>query len=325
MRRRDFFTLVGSAVAARPFAGLAQNLTMRRIVALMGTADDAEAKDRAVALQQGLQKLGWTIGRDLEIEYLFAAGSADRLLAYANQAVASKPDILLAQTNPAAKALQSVTRTLPIIFLQVSDPVGAGIVASLANPGGNLTGFTNFEAGIGGKWLRTLKDIAPTLKDVGFVFNPETSAHVEFLQAAQKASSALQLNVIPLAVHKVEDVESVITTFAATPNRGMIVSPHPITRGKLIINLAARYRLPTIYPFDFHVRDGGLISYGVDQVEQFRSAAKYVDRILKGEKPANLPVQQPDKYQLVINLKTAKALGLNVPPTLLAIADRTIE
>ncbi len=203
MRRRDFITLVGSAVAARPFAGLAQNLTMRRIVALMGTADDAEAKDRAVALQQGLQKLGWTIGRDLEIEYLFAAGSAERLLAYANQAVASKPDILLAQTNPAAKALQSVTRTLPIIFLQVSDPVGAGFVASIANPGGNLTGFTNFEAGIGGKWLRTLKDIAPTLKDVGFVFNPETSAHVEFLQAAQKASNALQLNVIPRRMSRV--------------------------------------------------------------------------------------------------------------------------
>jgi putative ABC transport system substrate-binding protein len=265
------------------------------------------------------------LGRDLQINYLFAAGNAERLLAYANEAVASKPDILLAQTNPAVKALQNVTRTLPIVFLQVSDPVGAGFVRSLSHPGGNITGFTNFEAEIGGKWLQTLKDIAPAVENVGFVFNPETSAHSEFLAAAEKASGALNVKIVPLAVHKMEEVDSAITGFASVPNAGMIVSPHPITRGKLIIDLASRYRLPTIYPFDFHVRDGGLISYGVDQVNQFRSAATYVDRILKGEKPADLPVQEPSKYELVINLKTAKALGLNVPPTVLAIADRVIE
>jgi putative ABC transport system substrate-binding protein len=298
---------------------------MRRAIVLMGTADDAEARDRAVALLEGLLKLRWTIGRDLQINYLFAAGSAERLLAYANEAVASKPDILLAQTNPAVKALQNVTRTLPIVFLQVSDPVGAGFVGSLAHPGGNITGFTNFEAEIGGKWVQRLKDIAPAVENVGFVFNPETSAHTEFLRAAEKASGALHVKLVPLAVHKVEEVENAVTGFASVPNGGMIVSPHPITRGKMIIDLASRYRLPTIYPFDFHVRDGGLVSYGVDQVNQFRSAATYVDRILKGEKPADLPVQEPVKYELVINLKTANALGLNVPPTLLAIADRVIE
>jgi ABC-type uncharacterized transport system substrate-binding protein len=325
MIRRKFITLLGSAAAAWPLAARAQSVSMRRVIVLMGTADDAEAKDRAVALQEGLQKLRWTVGRDLQINYLFAAGSAERLLAYANEALASKPDILLAQTNPAVKALQNVTRTLPIVFLQVSDPVGAGFVGSLAHPGGNITGFTNFEAEIGGKWLQRLKDIAPAVENVGFVFNPETSAHTEFVRAAEKASGALDVKIVPLAVHKVEEVDSAITGFASVTNGGMIVSPHPITRGKLIIDLASRYRLPTIYPFDFHVRDGGLVSYGVDQVNQFRSAATYVDRILKGEKPADLPVQEPVKYELVINLKTANALGLNVPPTLLAIADRVIE
>jgi putative tryptophan/tyrosine transport system substrate-binding protein len=326
MKRREFISLLGGMTTiAWPRAGLAQNVGRRRAIVLMGTADDVEAKDRAVALQQGLQKLGWTVGRDIQIDYLFAAGNAERLLAYANEAVASKPDILLAQTNSAAKALQSVTRTLPIVFLQVSDPVGSGFVGTLAHPGGNITGFTNFEVEIGGKWLRTLKDIAPAVENVGFIFNPETSAHIEFLRAAEKASAALNVRIVPLGVHKVEDVDGAITGFASVPNGGMIVSPHPITRGKLIIDLASRYRLPTIYPFDFHVRDGGLISYGVDQVDQFRSAATYVDRILKGEKPADLPVQAPAKYELVINLKTAKALGLNVPPTLLAIADKVLE
>jgi len=326
MRRREFISLLGGMTTiAWPRAGLTQNVGRRRAIVLMGTADDVEAKDRAVALQQGLQKLGWIVGRDLQIDYLFAAGNAERLLAYANEAVVSKPDILLAQTNSAAKALQSVTRTLPIVFLQVSDPVGSGFVGSLAHPGGNITGFTNFEVEIGGKWLRTLKDIAPAVENVGFIFNPETSAHREFLQAAERASGALNVRIVPLGVHKVEEVDGAITGFASVPNGGMIVSPHPITRGKLIIDLASRYRLPTIYPFDFHVRDGGLISYGVDQIDQFRSAATYVDRILKGEKPADLPVQAPAKYELVINLKTAKALGLNVPPTLLAVADKVIE
>jgi putative ABC transport system substrate-binding protein len=325
MKRREFITLLGGAAASWPLAARAQNAGMRRVIALMGTADDAEAKAREVAFQEGLQELRWTVGRDVQIDYLFAAGNAERLHAYADEAVASKPDIMLAQTNPAVSALQNVTRTLPIVFLQVSDPVGGGFVGSLAHPGGNITGFTNFEAEIGGKWLRTLKDIAPAVENVGFIFNPETSAHREFLQAAERASGALNVKIIPLGVHKAEEVENTISGFGSMPNGGMIVSPHPITRGRLIIDLAARYRLPTIYPFGFHVRDGGLLSYGVDQVDQFRRAATYVDRILKGEKPADLPVQEPTKYELAINLKTAKVLGLNVPPPLLTIADQVLE
>jgi len=325
MKRREFVTLLAGTVFAWPLATRAQIAGVRRVVVLMGTADDAEAKARAVALQEGLQKLGWTVGRDIQVDYRFAAGNAERMRDYANEAVASGPDLLLAQTNFAIAALHKATSTLPIVFLQVSDPVGGGFVQSLAHPGGNITGFTNFESEIGGKWLRTLKDIAPAVETVGFLLNPETSAHAEFLAAAEKGSAALNTKVVPLGLHSAEEIESVITEFSHVPNGGMIVAPHPITRGKLIIDLASRYRLPTIYPFAFHAHDGGLISYGVDQVDQFRRAATYVDRILKGAKPADLPVQEPVKYELVINLKTAKALGLIVPPMLLALADETIE
>jgi putative ABC transport system substrate-binding protein len=324
MRRREFITILGGAAVVWPLATHAQK-NMRRVIVLMGTADDAEAKARARALQEGLQKLRWTIGRDIQVDYRFAAGSAERMRDYANEAVASGPDLLLAQTNPALQALQKVTHVLPIVFLQVSDPVGGGFVQSLAHPGGNITGFTNFESEIGGKWLRTLKDIAPAMESVGFVLNPDTSAHVEFLRAAEAASVALNVKVIPLSVHNTGEVERAIAGFAAVANGGMIVAPHPITRGKQIIDLAARYRLPTIYPFAFHARDGGLISYGVDQVDQFRRAATYVDRILKGERPADLPVQEPTKYELVLNLKTAKALGLAIPAGVLSIADEMIE
>jgi putative tryptophan/tyrosine transport system substrate-binding protein len=323
VRRRKFITLLGVA-AAWPLVARAQQ-GARRVVVLMGTANDAEAKARAITLQEGLQKLRWTIGRDIQVDYRYAAGNAERMRDYANEAVASGPDLLLAQTNPALQALQKATRSLPIVFLQVSDPVGGGFVQSLAHPGGNITGFTNFESEIGGKWLRTLKDIAPAMENVGFVLNPDTSAHVEFLRAAEAASVALNVKVVALSVQKAEDIERAITGYASMPNGGMIVAPHPITRGKQIIDLASRYRLPTIYPFAFHAHDGGLVSYGVDQVDQFRRAATYVDRILKGEKPAGLPVQEPTKYELVINLKTAKALGLIIPPGVLTIADEVIE
>jgi putative tryptophan/tyrosine transport system substrate-binding protein len=324
MRRREFITLLGGAAVVWPLVARAQK-SMRRVVVLMGTANDAEAKARAIALQEGLQKLQWIVGRDIQIDYRFAAGNPERMRDYANEAVASGPDLLLAQTNPALQALQKATRSLPIVFLQVSDPVGGGFVQSLAHPGGNTTGFTNFESEIGGKWLRTLKDIAPVLERVAFVINPETSAHTEFLRAAEQASVALNIKVIPLGVHNAEEIERSITEFAPASNGGMIVAPHPVTRGRQIIDLASRYRLPTIYPFDFYARNGGLVSYGVDQVDQFRRAATYVDRILKGEKPGDLPVQEPTKYELIINLKTAKSLDLTVPPTVLAIADEVIE
>jgi putative ABC transport system substrate-binding protein len=282
---------------------------MRRIVVLMGTANDADAHARAVALQQGLQVLAWTPGHNIEIEYKFAAGDAQRMATYAKEAVSSAPDLILAQTNPALKAVRDATQTLPILFLQVSDPVGGGFVASLNRPGGNITGFTNFESEIGGKWLQVIKEISTALENVGFIFNPETSAHVGFLRAAQAASEGLHTNITPLGVHKLDEVGPAITRLAALPKSGLIVAPHPLTRGKLIIDLAAQYRLPAIYPFAFHARDGGLVSYGVDQLEQWRSAATYVDRILRGTKPADLPIQEPTKYELVINVKTAKALG----------------
>ncbi len=325
MQRRDFITLLSGAAAAWPLAARAQNVGMRRVVVLMGIANDTEAEARTIALQQGLQKLGWTVGRNIQIDYRFAAGNAERMRVYANEAVALGPDLLLAQSNPVLQALQKATRILPIVFVQVSDPVGGGFVESLARPGGNTTGFTNFEGEIGGKWLRTLKDIAPAVGSVAFVLNPETSAHNEFLRTAETASAPLDIKVVPLGVHNAEEIERVITGFALVPNGGMIVAPHPIFRVKLIVDLASRYRLPTIYPFANYARDGGLVSYGIDLVDQYQRAAGYVDRILRGEKPADLPVQAPTKYELVINLKTDKTLALTVPPDILTTADEVIE
>jgi putative ABC transport system substrate-binding protein len=325
MKRRAFITLLGGA-AAWPLAARAQQPErMRRIIVLMGIANDAEAQARAVALRQGLQVLGWTMGRNIQIDYSFADGDVERMRVYAKEAVASGPDVILAVTNPALQAIRNATRNQPIVFLQVSDPVGGGFVESLAHPGGNITGFTNFEPEMGGKWLQTLKEIAPAVEHVAVVLHPETSAHAGFLRTAEAASVALGIKVTSLGVHNANEIESAITQFAIAPKGGLIVAPHPVTRGKLTIDLAAQHRLPAIYPFAFHAREGGLVAYGIDQVDQWRSAAAYVDRILRGTKPVDLPVQQPTKYELVINLKTAKALGLDVRPMLLGRADEVIE
>jgi putative ABC transport system substrate-binding protein len=326
MKRREFISLLGGAAAAWPLAARAQQRErMRRIIVLMGIANDAEAQARAVALRQGLQVLGWTMGRNIQIDYSFADGDAERMRVYAKEVVASGPDLILAVTNPALQAIRNATHSQPILFLQVSDPVGGGFVESLAHPGGNVTGFTNFEPEMGGKWLQTLKEIAPAVEHVAVVLHPETSAHAGFLRTAETASVALGMKVTALGVHSVNEIEPAITQFARVPKGGLIVAPHPVTRGKLTIDLAAHHRLPAIYPFAFHAREGGLIAYGIDQVDQWRSAATYVDRILRGAKPADLPVQQPTKYELVINLKTAKALGLDVPPMLLGRTDEVIE
>jgi putative ABC transport system substrate-binding protein len=326
MRRRDFITLVGGAAVVWPRAARAQQPErMRRIIVLMGIANDAEAQARAVALRQGLQVLGWTMGRNIQIDYSFADGDLERMRVYAKEAVASGPDVILAVTNPALQAIRNATRNQPIVFLQVSDPVGGGFVESLAHPAGNITGFTNFEPEMGGKWLQTLKEIAPAVERVAVVLHPETSAHAGFLRTAEAASVALGIKVTSLGVHNANEIESAITQFAIAPKGGLIVAPHPVTRGKLTIDLAAQHRLPAIYPFAFHAREGGLVAYGIDQVDQWRSAAAYVDRILRGTKPVDLPVQQPTKYELVINLKTAKALGLDVRPMLLGRADEVIE
>jgi putative ABC transport system substrate-binding protein len=326
MKRREFISLLGGAAAAWPLAARAQQRErMRRIIVLMGIANDAEAQARAVALRQGLQVLGWTMGRNIQIDYSFADGDAERMRVYAKEVVASGPDLILAVTNPALQAIRNATHSQPILFLQVSDPVGGGFVESLAHPGGNVTGFTNFEPEMGGKWLQTLKEIAPAVEHVAVVLHPETSAHAGFLRTAETASVALGMKVTALGVHSVNEIEPAITQFARVPKGGLIVAPHPVTRGKLTIDLATHHRLPAIYPFAFHAREGGLIAYGIDQVDQWRSAATYVDRILRGAKPADLPVQQPTKYELVINLKTAKALGLDVPPMLLGRTDEVIE
>ena len=326
MKRREFMTLLGGAAGAWPLAARAQQPErMRRIIVLMGIANDAEAQARAVALRQGLEVLGWTMGRNIQIDYSFADGDAERMRVYAKEAVASGPDLILAVTNPALQVIRNATRSQPIVFLQVSDPVGGGFVESLAHPGGNITGFTNFEPEMGGKWLQTLKEMAPAVENVAVVLHPQTSAHAGFLRTAEAASVALGIKVTSLGVHNANEIETAITQFALVPKGGLIVAPHPVTRGKLTIDLATHHRLPAIYPFAFHAREGGLLAYGIDQVDQWRNAATYVDRILRGAKPADLPVQQPTKYELVINLKTAKALGLDVPPMLLGRADEVIE
>ena len=326
MTRRDLIALLGSTALSWPLGARAQQKErVRRIFVLVGIADDAEARARVKALHERLHALGWNIGQNVQLDYHFAAGDVERMRAYAREAVASGPDLIIAQTNPALKAVLDAAPSQSVLFLQVSDPVGGGFVKSLAHPGANVTGFTNFEEEIGGKWLQTLKEIAPAVERVAVVLHPETSAHAGFLRAAQAASSPMGVSVTGLDVHNANEIERGITQFAREPKGGLIVSPHPITRGKLIIDLAAQHRLPAVYPFRFHAQDGGLASYGIDQVDQWRSAAAYVDRILRGIKASDLPVQQPTKYELVINLKTARALGLDVPATLLARADEVIE
>jgi len=325
MRRRDLLTLLAGA-AAWPLAARAQDPEkLRRVVVLMGIANDAEAQARVQALRQELQGSGWTEGRNIQIDYMFANGDVERMNVNAKEAVASRPDLILAVTNPALQAIRNATHGQPILFLQVSDPVGGGFVESLAHPGGNITGFTNFEPDIGGKWLQTLKEVAPAVERVAVVLHPETSAHAGFLRAAQTASVALGIRVTPLGVRNVNEIARAIAQFALLPKGGLIVAPHPLTRGQLTVDLAAHHRLPAIYPFGFHAREGGLVSYGIDQIDQWRRAATYVDRILRGTNPANLPVQQPTKYELMINLKTARALGLEVSPMLLGRADEVIE
>jgi len=326
MRRREFIRLFGSTAVAWPLTARAQQgERMRRVGVLMAIPNDDEAHARSVALEEGLQALGWTVGRNIQIDYSFPGGDAERMRTTAKELTSSAPDLIIAVTNPALKAARDATLSQPILFLQVSDPVGGGFTQSLDRPGGNATGFTNFEPEVGGKWLQTLKEIAPGVERVGFVFNPATSAHVGFLRAAETASVSLATKVSPLGINKVSEIEPAFTEFASTPKGGLIIAPHPLTRGQLTIDLAAKYQLPAIYPFAFHAREGGLVSYGIDQVDQWRSAATYVDRILRGTKPADLPVQQPSKYELVVNLRTAKALGLTVPPNLLTLANEVIE
>jgi len=328
LRRREFITLLGGAAAAWPLGARAQQgERMRRVGVLMNiAADDADAPARVAALAQGLQELGWTIGRNLRIEYRWSAGEADRIRRYAAEISALSPDVIIASGGAHAAAVQQAAPTVPVVFLSVNDPVAAGLVASLARPGGNATGFTGLEYGTSAKWLELLKQIAPGVARVA-VLRPANIGGVGQLGAIQAGAGSLGVELSPVGLRDVGEIERSIAAFAREPNGGLIVvaSALGLVHRALIVELAARHRLPAIYAFRVFVTAGGLISYGPDLADQYRRTASYVDRILKGEKPADLPVQAPTKYELVINLKTAKALGLEVPPTLLARADEVIE
>jgi putative ABC transport system substrate-binding protein len=328
MRRREFITLLGGAAAAWPLAARAQQERMRIVGVLTALAeDDPEVKVRLAALRQELENLGWNEGRNIRIEYRWTAADPKRARVYAAELVALKPDVIFAAPTSIAAAAQRETRSVPIVFAQVADPVGAGLVASLARPGGNITGFSHFEFPFGSKWLELLKQIAPNVTRVAVIYDPANPASTGYLPIMEAAARALAVDIYPSAVRDGAEIERTIVAFAREPNGGLILIPGPImgTQRELIISLANGQRLPNVHAFRYHPIGGGLASYGVDLIDLYRRAASYVHRVLKGERPADLPVQAPTKFELVINLKTAKALGLEVPPTLLARADEVIE
>jgi ABC-type uncharacterized transport system substrate-binding protein len=329
VRRREFITLLGGAAVAWPLAARAQQgERMRRIGVFMNLAsDDAEGQARNAAFLQGLQQSGWTVSRNVQIDYRWSAGDAELFRRHAAELAVLAPDVILATGSATVGPLLQATRTVPIVFVQVPDPVGAGFVESLARPGGNATGFTIFEYGISGKWLELLKEIAPSVTRVAVLRDPAIAAGAGQLGAIQSVAPSLGVELRPLGVRDAGEIERSVTAFARSSNGGLIVtgSTLALVHRDLITTLAARHRLPAVYNSRYFATVGGLISYGSDSIDPYRRAASYVDRILKGEKPADLPVQAPTKYELVINLKTAKALGLEVPPTLLARADEVIE
>ena len=329
MRRRDFITLLGMAALARPLKARAQQGGgMRRIGVLFGlTESDPETRDRMEALREGLEKLGWTPGRNIEMDYRFGGGDGERLRAHAAELVRRKPDVLMASATTALAALRQATSELPIVFAQVTDPVGAGIVASLARPGGNITGFTQHEYSLGVKWLELLKELAPRVKRVAVIYDADNPAAAGYLATITSSAATFQAQLTSFAVRDTAEIERAIGATAADADAGIIVLPGsaPSARRDRIIALAAQHRLPAVFAFRYWVVSGGLASYGIDNIDLYRRAATYIDRILKGEKAAELPVQHATKFHLAINLKTAKALGLDPPITLLARTDEVIE
>jgi putative ABC transport system substrate-binding protein len=328
VRRREFITLVSGAAAAWPLAARAQQgERVRRIGVLMHlAADDPEGQARFAAFLQGLQQFGWTDGNNLRVDTRWGANNADRGR-YAAELVALAPDVILASTTPAMMALQQSTRTVSVVFANVADPVGAGFVESLARPGGNATGFTPYEYSISVKWLELLKQIAPSVTRAAVIRDAANPAGIGMFAVIQSAASSFGVELSPIVARDGSEIERAVTAFARSPNGGLIVlgTSFGVLHSDLMVMLAARHRLPAVYPFRYFVTGGGLISYGPDSHDQYRRAAAYVDRILKGEKPADLPVQHPIKYELVINLKTAKALGLDLPASVLSRADDVIE
>jgi len=329
MRRREFITLLGGAAAAWPFSARAQTAgRMRRIeVFLPWTPNDPQSMSSVTAFAQALQERGWTEGRNVRIEFRWGAGDSEQYRRIAAELVALAPDIIVSLGTLAVGALQRATRTVPIVFVQITDPVGGGIVESLARPGSNVTGFAAPEYVTAGKYLELLKQIAPRLTRAAVTRDPSNSAGTAQFAAIQTVASSLGMELRPFDVRDPGEIERMLSSFAQQPNGGLVVTasaPAQIHRA-LLISLAAQHRLPAVFPYRFYAADGGLMSYGIDDIETFRLTAGYVDPILKGEKPGELPVQTPTKFGLVVNLTTAKALGLTVPPSLLAIADEVIE
>ena len=328
MKRREFITLLGG-MAAWPLAARAQQAErIRRVGVLTGSApDDADAQTRLAALRQGLQKFGWIEGRNLQIDARWGAGDAVATRRAATELAALAPDVIVASGSAGGAAILQATRTVPIVFVIVPDPVGSGFVESLAQPGGNATGFMMFEYGLSAKWLELLREIAPGVTRAAVLRDPAITAGIGQFSVIQSVAPSVGVDVSAINMRDGAEIERAVTAFARRPNGGLILTASALAaiHRDLVVSLAARYKLPAVYVSRFFVAGGGLVSYGPDFVEQYRRAAEYVDRILKGEKPADLPVQAPTKYELVINLKTAKALGLDVPPSLLARADEVIE
>jgi putative ABC transport system substrate-binding protein len=328
MKRRTFIAALGGA-AAWPVVGRGQQPErVPHIGVLMNLAEnDLEAEARIAAFLQGLQQLGWTDGRNVRIDYRWGAGDAERIRRYAAELVALAPDVILASTTVVVGPLQQATRTVPIVFANAADPVGGGFVESLAHPGGNATGFAVFEYGVSAKWLELLKEVAPQVTRVAVLRESGQAAGIGQFAAIQSAAPSFGVELSPVGLRDAGEIERAVTAFARGPNSGLIVAANTlaVVHRELIIALAARYRLPAVYPLRVFASGGGLISYGPDQIDQYRRAAGYVDRILKGEKPADLPVQAPTKFELVVNLKTAKTLGVAMPATVLARADEVIE
>jgi putative ABC transport system substrate-binding protein len=331
MNRRRFLQSVGASLLAAPLAAEAQQTDrIRRIGLLIPFAEsDSEAQAQIAAFKETLRTLGWNEGRNVRSEYRWAAQDTVRIGAFAKELVELQPEVILTRTTPVTVTLLKETRTIPIVFAVVSDPVGDGLVASLARPGGNVTGFTNVDASLGSKWLQLLKEIAPRTKRVAFMFDPKMApgGGAYYRRLIEGAAPSIGVQVIATVVRDAADIKRAIDAFTREPNGGLIVLPDVtnINHRRETISLAAYHRLPAIYPTDYFAKDGGLMSYGTDYLDLYRKAAAYVDRILRGAKPSELPVQGPTKFQLVINLKTAKALGLTIPPSLVVRADHVIE
>jgi putative tryptophan/tyrosine transport system substrate-binding protein len=331
MRRREFIALISAAAAPSLFCPRAaraqQPNQLRRIGVVMAYTDsDPNGQVQVEAFREQLQKLGWTEGNNIQIDFRYAADDPARIRTLALELLGLRPDVMVSNSNFVTTILQSEIRSIPLVFVSVSDPIGSGFVKDLARPGGNITGFANFQPSMGGKWLEKLREIAPQVERVGLVLRPEPP-NIGYLRSAEAAAPSFKVNLVGLEAQSRDEIERVVATFAAEPHGGLIIAPNVVNfaNSDVIVALATRYRLPAIYPFAFYAKEGGLISYGFDAADQFRQGAIYVDKLLRGAKAADLPVQHPTKFEVVLNLKTARALGLEVPLHLQQLADEVIE